>query len=104
MPQRIERWTVSLPLDSIRSYREIARGHRYALVLDHDPIIRLQWVFAHRVFWWRWGNAEAVRRRTQAVFIFSHRDTKAAHSIRAALDARAVPAGPPLSLPTTRRR
>ena len=86
MPQRNERWTFSLPFESINTYREVSRAHRYAMVLEHDPIMRLHWAFAHQVLWWRWGNAEVARRSTQAALIFSRRSAKAARAIRTQLE------------------
>ena len=83
----------------MRSYTEITQAHRYALALDHQRIERLRWVPAHRLLWWSWGNAEAVRPVTGSVLAFSRRDTKAARAIRSRLRAIGVPAGQPPSLP-----
>ena len=95
-----ERWVRSLPLDLVTSYTEITQAHRYALTLDHQSIERLQWVPAHQLLWWSWGNAEAVRPVTSSALAFSRRDTKAARAIRSRLQAIGVPASKPRSLPT----
>jgi hypothetical protein len=98
-----ERWVRSLPFAPVRSYTEVTQAHRYALALDHQSIERLQWVPAHQLFWWSWGNAEAVRPVTSSALAFSRRDTKAARAIRSRLQAMGVPAGQPRSLPKRRR-
>jgi hypothetical protein len=98
-----QRWVRSLPLDLVRSYTEIMQAHRYALVLDHQRIERLQWVPAHQLLWWSWGNAEAARPATSSALAFSRRDTKAARAIRSRLQAIGVPASEPRSLPKHRR-
>jgi hypothetical protein len=73
-----QRWVRSLPFALVTSYTEITQAHRYALTQDHQSIERLQWVSAHQLLWWSWGNAEAVRPVTSSVLAFSRRDTKAA--------------------------
>jgi hypothetical protein len=98
-----QRWVRSLPLDLVRSYTEITQAHRYALALDHRSIDRLQWVPAHQLLWWSWGNAEAVRPVTSTVLAFSRRDTEAARAIRSRLRAIGVPVSEPRSLPKHRR-
>jgi hypothetical protein len=94
-----ERWVRSLPLDLVTSYAEITQAHRYALALDHQSVERLQWVPAHGLLRWSWGNAEAVRSVTSSALAFSRRDTKAARAIRSRLRAIGVPASEPRSLP-----
>ena len=98
-----DRWVRSLPFALVRSYAEITQAHRYALALDHESFERLQWVPAHQLLWWSWGNAEAVRPVRSSVLAFSRRDTKAARAIRSRLQAMGVPAGEPRLLPTHRR-
>jgi hypothetical protein len=98
-----QRWVRSLPFDLVRSYTEITQAHRYALALDHQSIERLQWVSAHQLLWWSWGNAEAVRAVTSSALAFSRRDTKAARAIRSRLQASGVPASELRSLPKHRR-
>jgi hypothetical protein len=98
-----QRWVRSLPVDLVRSYTEVTQAHRYALALDHQSIERLQWVPAHQLLWWSWGNAEAVRAVTSSALAFSRRDTKAARAIRSRLQAIGVPASQPRSLPKQRR-
>lgn len=95
------RWVTSLPFELVTSWTEITQAHRYALVLDHREITRLQWVFAHHFLWWSWGNAEGMRARTRSILGFSHRDTKAAQAIRAQLSSLRVPAGNPIRLPVS---
>jgi hypothetical protein len=97
-----QRWVRSLPFALVRSYTEITQAHRYALALDHQSVDRLQWVPAHQLLWWSWGNAEAVRPVTSSVLAFSRRDTKVAHAIRSRLQAIGVPASEPRSLPHRR--
>jgi hypothetical protein len=98
-----QRWVRSLPFALVRSYTEISQAHRYALALDHQSIQRLQWVPAHQLLWWSWGNAEAVRPVTSSALAFSRRDTTAARAIRSRLQAMGVPASQPRSLPKHRR-
>jgi hypothetical protein len=94
-----QRWVRSLPFALVRFYTEITQAHRYALALDHQRIDRVWWVPAHRLLWWSWGTAEAVRPVASSVLAFSRRDTKAARAIRSRLQAIGVPAGQPRSLP-----
>jgi hypothetical protein len=94
-----QRWVRSLPFALVRSCTEITQAHRYALVLDHQRMDRLQRVPAHQMLWWSWGDAEAVRPATSSVLAFSRRDTEAARAIRSRLQALAVPAREPRSLP-----
>jgi hypothetical protein len=94
-----QRWVRSLPFALVTSYTEITQAHRYALALDHQRIDRLQWLPAHQVLWWSWGNAEAVRPVTSSALAFSRRDTEAARAIRGRLLAIGVPASEPRSLP-----
>jgi hypothetical protein len=98
-----QRWVRLLPLDLVTSYTEITQAHRYALALDHRNIDRLQWVPAHQLLWWSWGNAEAVRPVTNSMLAFSRRDTEAARAIRSRLWAIGVPASGPRSLPKPRQ-
>jgi hypothetical protein len=98
-----QRWVRSLPFALVTSYTEISQAHRYALALDHQSIERLQWVPAHQLLWWSWGNAEAVRPVTSSALAFSRRDTTAARAIRSRLQAMGVPASQPRSLPKHRR-
>jgi hypothetical protein len=98
-----QRWVRSLPFALVTSYAEITQAHRYALALDHQSIERRQWVPAHQLLRWSWGNAEAVRPVTSSALAFSRRDTKAARAIRSRLRAIGVPAGEPRSLPKHRR-
>jgi hypothetical protein len=97
-----QRWVRSLRFALVRSYTEVTQAHRYALAFDHQNIERLQWVPAHRLLGWSWGNAEAIRPVTSSVLAFSRRDTKAARAIRGRLQAMGVPAGEPRSLPHVR--
>ena len=99
-----QRWVRTLPFAEVRSYVELSQAHRYALVLDHEGMERLQWVPAHRFLGWSWGNAEALRPVRRSVLGFSRRDTAAARAIRMQLQARGVPAGEPRSLPRRERR
>jgi hypothetical protein len=94
-----ERWVRSLPLNLVTSYTEVTQAHRYALALDHQGIERLQWVPAHQLLWWSWGNAEAARPAMSSALAFSRRDTKAARAIRSRLQAIGVSASEPRSLP-----
>jgi len=94
-----QRWDREVPFSAVTASTEIMQGHRYALLLEHEPIERLQWIPAHRVFGWRWGNAEARLPVKRSVLAFSHRDTEAAVAIRAELQERGVPARPQRALP-----
>jgi hypothetical protein len=99
-----QRWVRTLPFAAVRFYVELTQAHRYALALDHEGMERWQWVPAHRVLGWSWGNAEDVRLARRSVLGFSRRDTAAAHAIRMRLQAAGVPAGEPRSLPKHQRR
>ena len=98
------RWVTSLPFSMISSWTEASQAHRYALILGHAEITRLQWVPKHRFLWWSWGNDEAVRSRTRSILAFSHKNTKAVQAIRTRLEAMAVSRGNPVTLPVQRDR
>lgn len=95
-------WVTSLPFTHVTVSTEVTQGHRYALILDHREITRLQCVPEHRFLWWAWGNAEDYRRRSRSVLGFSHRDTRAVRAIRARLAALGVPTGSPITWPHRR--
>jgi hypothetical protein len=70
-----------------------ASGTQYncgALVLTHPPTTRRQWVPAHRILWFEWGDTEADVTRTQTIFRFSRPDTRVAKALHSALSARKV--------------
>jgi hypothetical protein len=92
-------WVTSLPFSSVTRWTEMAQAHRYAMVLEHRDITRLQWVPAHRFLWWEWGNSEAYIPRNRSILGFSHRDTQAARAIRERLAAHGVPTRSPITWP-----
>jgi hypothetical protein len=100
---RMAQRTAWLAFDLVRSYTEVTKAHRYALILEHDPIERLQRVHAHRFLRWSWGEAEAVRTRTTTGFAFGRREAAAAVAIRSALESRRVPAHEPMRIPSLPR-
>jgi len=99
MPGRDARWVASLPFAAIRSFTEVTEAHRYALILEHEPIERLMWVPAHRFLMWTWGDSEAVRHPTRTMLAFSRRTTVAAEAIAERLRTTGVPANPPIRVP-----
>lgn len=81
----------TITLDEVTRW---AHGNQYnchVLVLTHPPITRREWVVAHRILWFKWGDAEANVTRTQTIFRFSRPETDAAKAMRTALEERNVP-------------
>ena len=78
-------------LDEVTNWADGTQYNAYAAVLTHPPMTRRERVPAHKILWFKWGNARAGVTRTQTIFRFSRADTKAAKAIRAALEKRRVP-------------
>lgn len=71
-----------------------ASGTQYnclAVVLTHPPMTRREWVPAHKILWFKWGDVKADVTRTQTIFRFSRPDTQVATAIQADLTARGIP-------------
>jgi hypothetical protein len=94
----------SLALSTVTGFTEITQFQRYAIDLRHVPVERSEWVPAHRLLWWRWGNAEVLVQASETTFVFSHRETKAARAIRDRLTELGVPSGQPVTMPRRRPR
>jgi hypothetical protein len=77
-------------LDEVTRWASGTQYNCEALVLTHPPMTRRQWVPAHRILWFKWGNAEADVTRTQTTFRFSRPHTQVAKALHAALSARKV--------------
>jgi hypothetical protein len=87
------------PHDEIRldEVTRWASGTQYnceAMVLTHSPRTRRQWVPAHRILWFQWGDAEADVTRSETVFRFSRPGTRVAQALHNLLSARRVPHRP----------
>ena len=96
--------TASLRFADIREWTEVRQFHRYAMVLRHAPVERVEWEPAHRVLWFRWGNAYVNRPRVVTVVVFSHDRTKPAQAIRERLSHFGVPREGSVRLPRTKSR
>jgi hypothetical protein len=81
----------SIRLDEVTHWADGKQYNCYVLVLTHPPMTRREWVVAHRLLWFKWGDDEADVTRTQTIFRFSRPETKAAKAIRASLEERRVP-------------
>ena len=84
------RYETNVGLDGVSAAFEQTSAHRYATTLHHAPLRALREVPAHRVLWFQWGNAEAVRTLLVTTLAFSRRDTAAALALRAELDRRGI--------------
>lgn len=71
----------SLALDEVTAVSESSLKHRYAIALDHRPLMRPHTVPAHRFLRFQWGNAVVTTPLTRTKLAFSRRDTKAAQSL-----------------------
>jgi len=81
----------SIHLDEVTRWADGKQYNCYALVLTHPPMTRREWVVAHRLLWFKWGDDEADVTRTQTIFRFSRPETKAAKAMRASLEERSLP-------------
>ena len=88
VPRAALRFEASLDLDAVTHVTETKKGHRYAITLDHPPLVRLHHVPAHRSLIFRWGNAERLDEFTRTRLAFSRMDTSAAIALRAELARR----------------
>jgi hypothetical protein len=77
-------------LDEVTRWASGTQYNCAALVLTHPPMTRRQRVPAHRILWFKWGNAEADVTRTQTIFRFSRPDTQVAKALHTALSTRKV--------------
>jgi hypothetical protein len=84
------RFEASLDLDNVRTASERLDGHRYAIELDHPPVMRLHWVPAHRFLMFQWGNALTTAGMSRTELAFSRRDTDAADALRGELVRRSL--------------
>jgi hypothetical protein len=87
---------VSVDFDSVTSWSEGTQYHRYALVLRHGAVERIDWAPAHKVLWFEWGATEVTKRQTQTILHFSRADTEVASGIRDQLIRREIAPGEPL--------
>ena len=87
---------VSLDFDTVTSWSEGTQYHRYALVLRHAAVERIDWAPAHKVLWFEWGDTEVTKRQTQTILHFSRPDTEVASGIRDQLLSREIAPGEPL--------
>jgi hypothetical protein len=78
-------------LNEIEGWAAGTQYNRLAIVLTHPPMSRRLRISAHKILWFRWGNAVADFTLTQTIFRFSRPETQAAIAIRSALTARGVP-------------
>jgi hypothetical protein len=85
------RFEASLDLDDVTAVSERSRGHRYAIELEHRPLMRSHHAPAHRVLRFAWGNAVATSPFIRTELGFSRRDTEAAQALRDQLDRRRMP-------------
>ena len=89
----------SLRFGDLASFSEGEYESRYALLLRHPPIERLQCVPRRRLLRRGWVAAEAPFHSTETIFGFSGRDTQVAAAIRHQLARWWIPAAAPLDLP-----
>ena len=78
-------------LDEVTRWAHGSQYNCHVIVLGHPPMTRKEWVAAHRVLWFKWGDVEAKVTRTQTIFRFSRPETEAAKAIRAAMNEKSVP-------------
>lgn len=80
-----------ITFDEVARWADGVQYHRYAITMTHPPLTRDEFVSAHRFLWFKWGDASKPGSRSSTTLRFSHRDTAAAKSLRAALEQRHVP-------------
>ena len=95
-PPRSTHRRVSLDFDTVTSWSEGTQYHRYAMVLRHAAVERIDRAAAHKVLWFEWGDTEVPKQQTQTILNFSRRDTKVATAIREQLEDRGVVTEEPL--------
>jgi len=59
----------SIHLDEVTHWADGKQYNCYVLVLTHPPMTRREWVVAHRLLWFKWGDDEADVTRTQTIFV-----------------------------------
>jgi len=91
------RFEARLDLANVTGSAERLASHRYAIALEHRPILRSWRVPAHRFLTFEWGNAVEDLSFARTELAFSRKDTEAAIALRNQLTARALlptPASP----------
>ena len=95
-PPRATHRRVSLDFDTVTSWSDGTQYHRYALVLRHAAVERIDWAPAHKILWFEWGDTEVTKEQKQTVLHFSRPDTEVASGIRDQLLRRQIAPGAPL--------
>jgi len=93
VPHAELRFETSLRLDGVHHVREESMAHRYAIALEHPPIVRRHHVPKHRLLIFEWGNAVASTAFRVTKLAFSRRDTEAARALRDQLAVLGVASG-----------
>jgi len=89
-PPRMPHRRVSLDFDTVTSWSEGTQYHRYALVLEHAAVERIDWAPAQKILWCEWGDTEKTKRQARTTLHFSRGDTKVATAIRDQLVRREI--------------
>ena len=90
VPRSQLRFEAALDLDDVTGVAEETMGHRYAITLDHGPLMRLHRVPAHRLLKFRWGDAERMDDFRRTGLAFSRAVTSAAVVLRRELARRGL--------------
>ena len=77
-------------LDEVTRWASGTQYNCEALLLAHPPITRRQWMPAHKILSFEWGNTEGDVTRSETIFRFSRPDTQLAKALHAAFAARSV--------------
>jgi hypothetical protein len=105
-PPHAREWTHdALAFDEITRWSE-GRRHddRPLLRLEHPSHQRLEWVPAHRLLWFRWGNATGEISHEETTFAFSSRRDRIYRAMKERLELSGAARGDPFveTLPGTR--
>jgi hypothetical protein len=105
-PPHTGEWTHdALAFDEITRWHE-GRRHddRPLLWLEHPSHRRLEWIPAHRLLWFRWGNATGEISHGETTFSFANRRDPVFRAMKERLELAGAPRGDPFAetLPGTR--
>ncbi len=64
-PPRATHRRVSLDFDTVTSWSDGTQYHRYALVLRHAAVERIDWAPAHKILWFEWGDTEVTKEQSR---------------------------------------
>jgi hypothetical protein len=87
VPRSRLEFETALDLDDVTGLSEETSAHRYAISLEHTPVVRRHRV-PHRLLFFRWGTVDRMDEFRRTKLAFSRADTAAVAALRSELARR----------------